>query len=42
MEVRLLTRLIGGEVNRIAEGDKTKLILPKEKPKAVPRETLFD
>jgi predicted ArsR family transcriptional regulator len=42
MEVRLLTRLIGGEVDRIAEGDKTKLILPKEKPKPLPRETLFD
>lgn len=42
MEMKLLGRLLGGEVERNAEGEKIMLILPKEKPRALPRETLFD
>lgn len=42
VELRLLSRFFEGGIERRVEGEKVLMVLPKDKPKPLPRETLFD
>ena len=42
VELRLLSRFFEGGIERRVEGEKVLMVLPMDKPKPLPRETLFD